>query len=285
MIFRQFSRYFTRRTGVLADQYLGQARPLGAARVLFEIGSGTSLRELRTRLGLDPGYLSRIIRTLEDDGLVRLSAHPDDGRLRIARLTAAGEAELEEQHQRANDAAESLLDALDDKQRAELVGALGTAQRLLRLAAVDVEVVDPASSDARACLAGYVAELRRRFPEGFDEADLVRPHEVRGDAGTFLVAHEDGVPVGCGALRVLGPEIGEIRTVWVAAEARGLGLGRTLMARLEREAVKRGLSVVQLGTHPALTEAIQMYLTSGYTEIPQYAPDAHAQFWFAKRLV
>lgn len=84
MAFRRFSRYFTRRVGVLADEYLGQARPLGAARVLFEIGSGTSLRELRTRLDLDPGYLSRIVRSLEDDGLVQVSAHPDDGRLRVA---------------------------------------------------------------------------------------------------------------------------------------------------------------------------------------------------------
>ena len=112
---------------MLADAYPGQARPLGAARVLCEIGSGTSLRELRTRLGLDPGYLSRIVRTLEDEGLVRLSAHPEDGRLRVARLTAAGETELEEQHRRANVAAESLLDALDDEQRAELVTAIAEA--------------------------------------------------------------------------------------------------------------------------------------------------------------
>ncbi len=284
MIFRRFSRYFTRRVGVLSDEYLGQARPLGAARVLFEIGSGTSLRELRTRLGLDPGYLSRILRSLEDEGLVRLSANPDDGRSRVARLTAAGEAELDEQHRRANDAAETLLDALSDKQRDELVTALDTAQRLLRLAAVDVVAVDPESPDARACLAGYVAELRQRFPEGFEEADLVRPREVRGEAGAFLVAYEDGVAVGCGAVRVLEPGLGEIRNVWVAAAARGLGLGRTLMARLEGEAARRGLKAVRLGTHPALSEALQMYATSGYTEIPQYAPEAHAQYFFEKRL-
>lgn len=269
---------------MLADAYPGRARPLGAARVLCEIGSGTSLRELRTRLGLDAGYLSRIVRALEDEGLVRLSAHPEDGRLRVARLTAAGETELEEQHRRANVAAESLLDALDDEQRAELVTALGTAQRLLRLAAVNVEAVDPESPDARACLAGYVAELRRRFAEGFDEADLVRPQDVRGKAGTFLVASEDGVAIGCGALRVLEPGVGEIRTLWVAPGARGLGIGRTLVNRLEREAARRGVEIVRLGTHPALTEAVQMYLTSGYAEISPYAPDAHGQHFFEKRL-
>lgn len=282
--FRQFSRYFTRRTGVLADQYLGQARPLGAARILFEIGSGTSLRELRTRLGLDPGYLSRIVRSLEDDGLAQVSAHPDDGRLRVAQLTAAGEAELTEQHRRADAAAEDLLNALSAEQRDELVTALGTAHRLLRIASLSVTSVDPASPDARDCLAAYVAELRQRFPEGFDEADLVRPQEVQGDAGVFLVAYEDGVPVGCAALRAFEPGIGEIRHVWVAAGARGLGLGRALLARLEGEAARRGFEVIRLGTHRTLTEAIQMYRTGGYTEIPQYGQDTHTDHWFEKRL-
>src|SRR5580698_9311448 len=180
-VFRQFSRYFTRRVGVLSDSYLGQARPLGAARVLFEIGSGVSLRELRTRLGLDPGYLSRIIRSLEDEGLIRVSADRHDGRLRVAELTPAGEAELAEQDRRATGIAEGLLGTLAEGQRRELVAALGAAQRLLRLAAVSVQAVDPLSADARGCLAAYVAELRERFPEGFDEADLVQPQEVQGD--------------------------------------------------------------------------------------------------------
>jgi 2-aminoadipate transaminase len=282
--FRQFSRHFTRQAGVLADQYLGQGRPLGAARVLFEIGSGVSLRELRTRLGLDPGYLSRIIRLLEDEGLVRLSAHPGDGRLRVAELTPAGEAELAEQDRRANGVAEGLLGTLAEGQRSELVAALGTAQRLMRLAAVSVQVADPASADVRGCLAAYVAELRERFPEGFAEADLVRPQEVQGDAGVFLVAYEDGCPVGCGALRALEPGTGEIRHMWVAAGARGLGVGRRLLAGLEREAAIRGLGVVRLGTHRVLTEAVQMYRSSGYTEIPQYGHDSHTHFWFEKRV-
>lgn len=251
--------------------------------MLFEIGSGVSLRELRTRLGLDPGYLSRIIRSLEDDGLVRVSAHPDDGRLRVAELTPAGAAELAEQDRRANGFAEGLLGTLAEGQRRELVAALAAAQRLLRLAAVSVQVVDPASADARACLAAYVAELRERFPEGFDEADLVQPQEVQGDSGVFLVAYEDGCPVGCGALRALEPGAGEIRHVWVAAGTRGLGVGRRLLTGLEREAAARGFGVVRLGTHRALTEAVQMYRSSGYTEIPAYGQDSHAQHWFEKR--
>jgi DNA-binding MarR family transcriptional regulator/GNAT superfamily N-acetyltransferase len=282
--FRGFSRYFTRRVGALADHYLGRARPLGAARILFEIGSGVSLRELRTRLGLDPGYLSRMIRLLEDQGLVRVSVHPEDARLRVAELTRAGDAEVAELDRRANGVAEGLLDVLAEAQRRELVAALGTAERLLRLAATRVEAVDPASEDARDCMAGYAAELRERFPEGFDEADLVRPAEVRGEAGVFLVAYEDDCPVGCGGLRTLEPGTGEIRHVWVVPGARGLGLGRRLLAELERQAAARGFTVVRLGTHRVLTEAIQLYRSSGYVEVRRYGDEAHADYWFEKRV-
>ncbi|MCZ4516654.1 MarR family transcriptional regulator, partial [Streptomyces sp. ActVer] len=89
---RRFNRYFTRRIGVLDDHYLGQDRPLGEARLLFEIGTGASLKELRTRLGLDAGYLSRMVRALEGQGLVRVSVHPADTRLRLAEFTEAGRA-------------------------------------------------------------------------------------------------------------------------------------------------------------------------------------------------
>ena len=79
---RRFNRYFTRRIGVLDDHYLGQDRPLGEARLLFEIGDGVSLRELRSRLGLDAGYLSRMTKALQSQGMVRVRVHPADSRLR-----------------------------------------------------------------------------------------------------------------------------------------------------------------------------------------------------------
>jgi GNAT superfamily N-acetyltransferase len=176
-----------------------------------------------------------------------------------------------------------LLGALGDGQRRELAAALASAQRLLRLAGVSVQAVDPLSADARGCLAAYAAELRERFPEGFAETDLARPQELQGDTGVFLVAYEDGRPVGCGALRTLEPGTGEIRHMWVAAGARGLGVGRRLLTALEGEAAARGLGTVRLGTHRALTEAVQMYRSSGYATIPQYGQDPHTHLWFEKR--
>ncbi|MFF4348089.1 GNAT family N-acetyltransferase [Streptomyces sp. NPDC001530] len=282
---RRFNRYFTRRIGVLDDHYLGQDRPLGEARLLFEIGDdGASLRELRGRLGLDAGYLSRMVRALEAQGLVRVRVHPGDSRLRVAELTAAGRVEVKEQNRLANGLAEGLLAGLGAPQRDELTAALGTAQRLLRLAAITVEVVDGASPDARACLDAYAADIDARFPEGFDPAALVRPHEVAGDSGAFLVAYEEGRPVGCGALRRLDAGVGEIRHVWVHPDARRLGLARRILDGLEREAIARGYGVVRLDTHAVLAEAQAMYRACGYTEIPRYDDNVYAAHWFEKRL-
>ena len=282
--FRRFNRYFTRRIGVLDDHYLGQDRPLGEARLLFEIGDGMSLRELRSRLGLDAGYLSRMAKALQAQGMVTLSAHPEDSRLRMIEPTAAGRVEVKEQNRRANLVAAGLLDGLSEPQRAELAGALATAQRLLRLASITVTLVDGAAPDARACLDGYAADIDERFPEGFDKDDLVAPREVSGDAGAFFVAYEEDRPVGCGALRRLEPGVGEIRHVWVHPAARRLGLARRLLDALEQEAVARHLSVVRLDTHAALTEAQAMYRACGYTAIPAYDDNVYASHWFEKRL-
>jgi DNA-binding MarR family transcriptional regulator/GNAT superfamily N-acetyltransferase len=283
--FRRFNRYFTRRIGVLDDHYLGQDRPLGEARLLFEIGDGVSLRELRSRLGLDAGYLSRMAKALEAQGLVRVSVDPDDNRLRRVGLTPAGRAELQEQNRRAGALAAGLLDGLTPAQRTELTRAMAATQRLLRLAGITVERVDGAAPDARACLEAYAADIDARFPEGFDASCLVRPEEVSGDAGAFFVAYEEGRPVGCGALRRLEPGVGEIRHVWVHPDARRLGLARRLLDALEREAAARGLTAVRLDTHATLTEAQAMYRACGYHEIPRYDDNVYASHWFEKRLL
>ncbi|MGN9759377.1 GNAT family N-acetyltransferase [Streptomyces sp. SD31] len=284
---RRFNRYFTRRIGVLDDHYLGQDRPLGEARLLFEISEspdGASLRELRSRLGLDAGYLSRMAKALESQGMVRLSAHPQDNRLRMIELTPAGRVEVKEQNRRAYAAAAGLLEGLSAPQRAELTEAMATAQRLLRLAAITVDLVDGAAPDARACLDAYADDIDERFPEGFDKDSLVRPQEVSGDAGAFFVAYEEGRPVGCGALRRLEPGVGEIRHLWVHPDARRLGLARRLLDALEQEAGARHLTVVRLDTHAALTEARAMYRACGYTDIPAYGDNVYASHWFEKRL-
>lgn len=223
-------------------------------------------------------------KTLQAQGMVRVSVHPGDSRLRMVELTRAGRIELEEQNRRADALAAGLLDGLTGPQRDRLAEAMSTAQRLLRLAGITVAPVDGAAPDARACLDAYAADIDARFPEGFDPSDLVGPEEVSGNAGAFFVAYEEGRPVGCGALRRLEPRVGEIRHVWVHPDARRLGLARRILAALETEAAARRLAVLRLDTHASLTEARTMYRACGYTEIPPYGDHVYGDYWFEKRL-
>src|SRR5438477_7956325 len=108
---RSFNRTVTERIGVLNDHFLGRRHPLGEARLLWEIGEqGAEVRELRRRLGLDSAYVSRLLRSLEGQGLVVVGASNNDGRVRIAQLTEAGLLERAELDQRADAFARSLLE-------------------------------------------------------------------------------------------------------------------------------------------------------------------------------
>src|SRR5947209_5625166 len=107
---RRFNRVVTERVGALNERFLGRPRPLGEARVLWEIGtSGSEVRLLRSRLGIDSGYLSRLLRSLENAGLVELSPSPSDARIRVACLTRAGRRERAGLDRRSDELAQSLL--------------------------------------------------------------------------------------------------------------------------------------------------------------------------------
>src|SRR5579862_9088481 len=233
---RRFNRVVTERIGALNDHFLGRARPLGEARVLWEIGlDGCEVRLLRSRLGLDSGYLSRLLRSLETAGLVKVSASGGDRRIRVARLTAAGRRERAMLDERSDELAKSLLAPLNSRQRKRLVAAMGEVQRLLIAAGVEIRSVDPEHPDARYCLAEYVAELNRRSTRGFDPSvgATALPHEVRPPAGRFFVAYLQGEAIGCGAVKHHVDEAAEIKRMWIAPQARGLGLGRRLLEELE----------------------------------------------------
>ena len=123
---RRFNRAVTQRAGALDDEFLARGRPLGQARVLWEISpDGRDVRELRARLDLDSGYLSRLLRALERDGLVTVEANEADGRIRTARLTVTGRAERAEFDRLSDDAAVSLLGPLSERQRGRLRGRHG----------------------------------------------------------------------------------------------------------------------------------------------------------------
>lgn len=284
---RVFNRAVTQRVGALNDHYLGRGRPLGEARVLWEIGEhGCDVRVLRSRLALDSGYLSRLLRSLEAGRLITVRASVQDKRVRTARLTTKGRAERALLDRRSDTLAWSMLEPLADADRERLVSAMGAVENLLTAALIEIEAVDPAHDDAEHCLREYFAELDRRFDAGFDPADSLRadPDEMRSPAGVFLLATLCGEPVGCGALKFHGDAPTELKRMWVAPSARGLGVGRRLLGELERRAVEHGSHTVRLETNRALIEAIAMYRSAGYREVGAFNDEPYADHWFEKPL-
>ena len=284
---RRFNRIVTQRVGALNDRYLSRDRPLGEARLLWEIGAeGRDLRSLRARLGLDSGYLSRLLRSLEEAGMVTIGPNQSDRRIRTARLTATGVAERAVLDRRSDDLAASLLAPLSPSQRTRLVGAMADVERLMTAAMVEVAAVDPADPRAQSCWHAYFSELNRRFGTGFDPARSasVPEEEVRAPAGVMLLASLHGSPIGCGSLRFRGAGRAEIKRMWVAESARGLGVGRRLLGELEAHAAGHGARSVRLDTSSALTEAISLYRSAGYSEVPPFNDEAYAQHWFEKPL-
>jgi DNA-binding MarR family transcriptional regulator/GNAT superfamily N-acetyltransferase len=284
---RRFNRVVTQRVGALDDSYLSRGRPLGEARVLWEIGEeGCEVRALRSRLGLDSGRASRLLRSLEADGLVEVVPGASDRRARTARLTPAGLGERAELERRSEELARSLLEPLPAGQRERLVAAMREVERLLTAALVEIKPVDPAEPDARQCLRSYFAELERRSSTPFDPAtgSTAEPHEIRPPAGLFLIAYLGDAPIGCGALKHHDGATSDIKRMWVAEPARGLGIGRRLLAELEARAAERGSRVVRMETNRALEEAIALYRSAGYVEVPAFNDEPFAHHWFEKSL-
>ena len=284
---RSFNRTVVQSVGALDDRYLSRDRPLGESRVLWEIGTaGRDVRELRSRLRLDSGYLSRLLRSLERAQLVTLRPDPADRRVRTAQLTPSGRLERALLDRRSDDLAGSLLEPLAEPDRVRLVAAMGEVERLLTAALVDVTVVDPAHPDAQACLDAYVTELGRLFDDGFDPGRSIPADasDLRAPAGLFLVARLRGDAIGCGALRFHAAEPAEVKRMWVAESARGLGLGRRLLAELERHAAANGARTLRLETNKNLTAAIALYRSAGFAEVDPFNDEPYAHHWFEKQL-
>ncbi len=284
---RSFNRTVTERVGALDERFLGRGRPLGEARMLWEIGpGGAEVRQLRGRLGIDSGYASRLLRSLEAQALIEVRPSAEDGRVRHAQLTAAGLAERAELDARADALAQQLLDPLDDGSRARLVAAMAEVERLLVSSLIAIAAEHPASADARWCVEQYFAELATRFETGFDPARSipVGAEDFAPPAGLLLVARLRGKPVGCGALRFHGAEPAELKRMWVAREARGAGLGRRLLGLLEGHAAAAGAPAVRLETNGSLSEAIALYRATGYEEVAPFNDEPYAHHWFEKRL-
>ena len=282
---RRFNRVVTCEVGALDTSFLGRGRPLGAARVLNAIGQGQSdVASIREYLGLDSGLMSRLLRGLEDEGLIETVSNRQDARRRIARLTEAGRCEFQAYEALSNAQAEIFL--ARHSRPEELLHAMDLVASVLGRSRIVVEEMDPRHNDARFCLSEYYAELARRFENGFevslsrdpDAVDMIRPR------GAFLVAMSDSLPIGCVGLKGTGSEVAEIKRLWVAPSARGLGLARRLMTAAEDVARELSINILRLDTNSTLAEAQQLYRNTGWSEIGRFNDDPYPDTFFEKHL-
>jgi DNA-binding MarR family transcriptional regulator len=282
---RRFNRAVTAEVGALDTSFLGRGRPLGAARVLNAIGRGQAdVAAIRDYLGLDSGLMSRLLRSLEEEGLIATIPNPQDARRRIAKLTETGRSEFEAYEALSNAQAKTFLSR--NSQPEELLRAMDIVASSLRRDHIVLEERDPRHPDARYCLSEYYAELARRFEKGFDVSlsrdpdarEMIRPR------GVFLVAILDAMPIGCVGLKGSGGDVAEIKRLWVAPSSRGLGLAKRLMAAAEIAARELSIEVLRLDTNSALTEAEQLYRRAGWSEIDRFNDDPYPDTFFEKRL-
>ena len=283
--FRRFARAVTMEVGALDTSFLGRGRPLGIARVLNAIGNGrTDVAEIRDYLGLDSGLMSRMLRSLEDEGLIRTTPHPLDARRRVAVLTKAGQREFKVYEELSDARASALLDR--SPRTDELLRAMDLVATALGRDLIAIEEADPRNDAARYCLGEYYSELARRFEKGFDvsrsrdpdAADMVRPR------GAFLLAMSDGLPIGCVGLKGTGGDVAEIKRLWISESARGFGMAKRLMHAVETIAGELSVKTLRLDTNSALPEALNLYRRSGWVEIDRFNDDPYPDHFFEKRL-
>ncbi len=282
---RRFNRAVTRETGALDQSFLGRGRPLGPARVLHAIGpDGTDLEAIRDYLDLEKALLSRLLKSLQEEGLLELDRDPADGRRRIARLTEKGRAEQAAYNALSDDRARALLERHPKPEA--LLAAMDLVASALGRDRIALAEADPRSDDAVYCLGEYYAELSRRFETGFDVNLSCDPDatDMMPPRGSFLIARSDGLPLGCVGLKGTDKGYGEIKRLWVSPAARGLGLARRLMEAAEGAARDLGIGLLRLDTNSALPEAVALYRNTGWTEIERFNDDPYPDHFFEKRL-
>ena len=295
---RSFNRFYTRRIGALDEGLLNTRYTLAQARVLFELGKrkGASAGELAGALGLDPGYLSRIVQGFRSAGLVSRKKSAEDGRRATLALTARGRRQFKTLDQRSRNEASALLATLPAASRTRLVASLADAQSMLsgeeRRPAARVVIRPYRLGDigwaierhARVYAAEYgwnaefealVAKLFARFASEHDPA-----------SERCWIAELDGERAGC-VFVVRNEEdrsMAQLRCLLVDPTARGFGIGRKLVARCIAFARSAGYPKMMLWTNDVLVSARRIYEAAGFRlakEEPHrsFGHDLVGQFW------
>jgi GNAT superfamily N-acetyltransferase len=150
---------------------------------------------------------------------------------------------------------------------------------------VDIRHEPPDGPASRALFDEYMALTRERIPGFTPSEDIFATADAfRGPGSAWIVLYEDGTAVGCGGLRMVAPEVGEIKRMYVRAHARGRGHGRRLLGELEAIAGAAGLRRIRLLTTEVLAEAIELYRSVGYEVASEFELDGRRDFWLERRI-
>jgi DNA-binding MarR family transcriptional regulator/GNAT superfamily N-acetyltransferase len=301
---REFSRFYTDALGLLGGGLLATPYSLTEARVLFELGQSesTGTRELRQRLGLDPGYLSRIVTRFESGGLVARTRSTADARRQVLRLTARGREAALDLDARSTAQVAGLLDGADAPQRTALVDALGTVRTILSRPAdrLPVTLRPLRPGDLGWVLQRHGALYAQEY--GWDVtfeglvaqivADYARSSAAAGhatdghaaDGHAAWIAELGGRPAGSVFCTRAADDVAQLRLLLVEPSARGAGVGTALVDECVRFAAGAGYREIMLWTNDVLVAARRIYERAGFRldhegGKPTFGADLTEQIW------
>jgi DNA-binding MarR family transcriptional regulator/GNAT superfamily N-acetyltransferase len=274
---RSFNRFYTRQIGVLRKNFLDSPYSLGEARVLYEIGRRRlpTASDIGRALGLDAGYLSRVLRNFEKSGLIERTASANDARRSYLALSMRGKKAMAQLDARSQRDVSDLLGRVDAADQARLIAAMNTIETLL-----DGDREEQARSGyiLRAPRPGDFGWIVKRHAElyaqeyGWNEpfegvcaqivADFVNKFDAKRER--CWIAEMGGENVGCIFLAKDSPTVARIRLLLVDPKARGLGLGARLTDECVRFARRSGYKKITLWTHSVLTAARHIYQKAGF---------------------
>ena len=275
---RHFNRFYTKRIGVLAEGMVNSSFPLPEARVLYELGtrSGPPAREVAEALGIDPAYLSRLLRGLVDRGLVSRTPDPDDGRQSRVWLTDTGREAFAVLDQGSQDEFAAVLSELPKSEQVRLLDAMRTIEEILgdRPEPKVPYIIRPhRPGDFGYLIQRHAAVYAQEF--GWDGTfEGVVAEIAAGFIGKFdptrdasWIAEREGKFVGSIFLERATDTLAKLRLLFVEPEARGLGIGSRLVTECVDQARRFGYRRITLWTYDALVAARRLYDAAGFRQV------------------
>ncbi|MBX6387241.1 MAG: MarR family transcriptional regulator [Microbispora sp.] len=277
---RAFNRFYTSVIGVLGAGMHDTPYSLTEARVLFELGTreAADAADIRTMLGLDPGYMSRILAKFEADGLVTRERSAEDARRQVVRLTPKGRDTFGVLDRRSAAEIETLLAKLTDAERRRLVSAMSTVRSLLEQPAERREpyvIRPPRVGDLGWVVHRHGVLYREEYGWGASFEALVarivagfaEEHDPRREAAWIAEVH--GEPVGCIFCLRKDDTTAQLRLLLVEPSARGMGIGGRLVDECLRFAAAAGYKRIMLWTRDVLVSARRIYQAAGFELVEQ----------------